>query len=1403
MTENFPLSADQQTLLTVYRQLSEDQQIIVQLFSVTFFGCNRTVLGLCLQKLGIKSPKGKTLTSKGLEPYLETPLRSGLLIEFTSPYKGRLGCHPLFVEIATRIAVQEQRFDAMAAAVIKFLNIPAPTQRNIYEIEKALCGARIYFYRQDFNPIHEYFKSIRPWARHPNIPDELGFYSRLIGNPYDAEWYAKMPQDLRGAVPAYALRQALIALQPPDVSLALLKGHCQKSGYPIDDNGCVALIEMLLTRGEWDEAGRYLSGPHSPELMAALAWLQFLRGENERALETYHNAFTLLRQKSGKRVVYFEQLPGLFWPIALIKSGQPDHLQLAEDCLEFAQTNEERRYHELYSLLRQFLKVLRGDLHEPERIMAAPIDDSGRPLIGLFTAVIQHWTLADAKRIDVDRLAALHERAQNNGYRWLAAESANILLSALGREDAGRLRQEVETFFGSSRHSLLEVFKPRRRWEMALDALAALNPTPAGTGKGMKAVAKTSRLVWWLTFHQGKLSIEPKEQILNPKGDWTKGRAVALKRLKEASSASLGFLTPQDRAVCAHIHKVYEGGVGNAYLVFKPQAILALAGHPLLFWADHPDIHVELVLAGPELHVEKRVGGGFKLRLSPEPEKDQSKIRIIRDTPTRLKVVEFKPEHRKIHDILGKQALEVPASADEKVRQAIAGIAPFLTVVSDLGGKLENIEQVAADGSLRVHLLPYREGLKVAFLIRPFGDTGAYYAPGEGGATVIAEVGGRTVQTLRDLTRERMLVRQAFEVCSTLAHAGKDEGEFVLEDLEQCLEFLLELDAIKLQVQVEWPEGEKFRLTGQAGSRQFQVSIHKNRDWFELDGKLQVNEQQVYEMGQLLDWLESHRGRFMKLEDGQFLALTDEFRRRLEDLRAYCERRGKHLRIHPLAAPAFDGMESEIAEFVVDEHWQEHLKRLRAAQHLQPQLPSGFRAELREYQREGFEWLMRLANWGVGGCLADDMGLGKTLQALAAIVSLAPHGPTLVVAPTSVCMNWEDEAARFAPVLKVKHLGTSDRQRLLDNLQPFDLLLCSYGLLQQESVAKALAGVAFQTIVLDEAQAIKNIATRRSQAAMKLQADFKLITSGTPLENHLGELWNLFRFINPGLLGSLDRFNRCFAGPIERIHDERARQRLRKLIRPFILRRTKAQVLQELPPRTEIVVHVDLSDAETAFYQALRREAVQTIARMDTTGGQKHLQILAEIMKLRRACCDTRLVAPELALPSSKLEAFGDIVDELLDNGHKALVFSQFVDHLQLLKNFLDTKGVSYQYLDGGTSGKDRKQRVEAFQRGEGELFLISLKAGGVGLNLTAADFVVHMDPWWNPAVEDQASDRSYRIGQQRPVTVYRLVTRHTIEEKIVALHAHKRDLARSLLEGADISGKMSAEELLALMSEA
>ena len=434
--------------------------------------------------------------------------------------------------------------------------------------------------------------------------------------------------------------------------------------------------------------------------------------------------------------------------------------------------------------------------------------------------------------------------------------------------------------------------------------------------------------------------------------------------------------------------------------------------------------------------------------------------------------------------------------------------------------------------------------------------------------------------------------------------------------------------------------------------------------------------------------------------------------------------------------------------------------------------------------------------------LTDDFILThNTLQALAILVERAEQGAALVVAPVSVCRNWVKEAMRFAPTLNFQIFGEGERKSAVENLGKYDVLVTSYNLLQLEE--ELFTTRKFATIVLDEAQAIKNRHTKRSKTVMNLQGDFRLITTGTPIENHLGELWNLFNFINPGLLGNHDFFNEKFAAPIEKTKDETARRTLQKLIKPFVLRRRKNQVLDDLPAKTEIVLTVEMSPEERAFYEAIRREALEKIESQDGEAKDKRFRILAELTRLRLACCHPKLVNENVPLGSSKLELFGETLEELLENKHKALVFSQFVKHLQIVKNYLDEKEISYQYLDGSTPPHVRQERIDEFQRGTGDVFLISLKAGGTGLNLTAADYVIHLDPWWNPAVEDQATDRVHRIGQQRPVTVYRLVTENTVEEKILKLHDTKRDLADSLLDGTDTSGKLSADDLLALIAEA
>jgi superfamily II DNA or RNA helicase len=451
------------------------------------------------------------------------------------------------------------------------------------------------------------------------------------------------------------------------------------------------------------------------------------------------------------------------------------------------------------------------------------------------------------------------------------------------------------------------------------------------------------------------------------------------------------------------------------------------------------------------------------------------------------------------------------------------------------------------------------------------------------------------------------------------------------------------------------------------------------------------------------------------------------------------------------------------------------------------ELPADLACELRPYQRTGVDWLGFLAGAGLGGVLADDMGLGKTVQTLAAL-----PGRTLVVCPRSVVHNWADEIAAFRPALSVATYHGAGRA-----IDPAaDVTLTTYGTLRQD--ADALAQVAWDAVVLDEAQAIKNPESQTAAAARALPGRFRLALTGTPIENRLDELWSLLDFCNPGLLGGRGDFKRELGDPAAS-GDDAALARLRERIGPFVLRRLKRDVLPDLPPRTDSVLHVELDAGERAVYDAVRAATRDDVARL-LAGGGSVLAALEALLRLRQAACHAALVPGQRAERSSKLDRLVAVVEEAAADGHKSLVFSQWTSALDLIGPALEETGIGFIRLDGST--RDRRAVVEAFQDPAGPpVMLISLKAGGTGLNLTAADHVFLFDPWWNPATEDQAADRAHRIGQDRPVNVYRLVADDTVEERILALQQRKRALADAALDGGAAAGGLTRDDLMALLA--
>ncbi len=1392
-----PAEQERQALFKAFQLLQNPDKAVVKLLAINWMPLNKTQISTALRK---------TLGSSGLKSIDYNKLRKLKLLNSGRDWNGEhLRCNSLIYELVARHCILENTFNLYA----DLAHLAAPLQKSyqpqgknefIFRTEDELIReTRLGMYWRDDAYIAALYRMLEKnrysyfQASIQSFLDPTPIFAMVCSNPFDTEWFSGLPDGIRvKALPA-TLSLLMEDWRCDEQALSLLLKDCASANAP--HTWIAQAAVTLICRGDWETADALLANSSVNSTQLGLrGMLTLLQGNTEASIKLFQEGLALLRREQGSIKGLFPSFIGLFYLYALYQRNTPGDMEDASKLMVHGMDNVHfRSGFELLGwvpMMELAEKAILPKVHEQLKFT------SHQPwsfLMGLL--VLARYEPGKALTAYLPDMKRYFDRVKANGFDWLAAEmSAFIAKTDPAAVDHQNQMVEFETRMGCK--LLLHRIQREELWERALKAISNTASKPKIT---KEKIPVETRLAWYVTpdyEHSVGYKVEVKEQTRNAKGGWSKGKAVSFKRLRENSTDITGLIEQDARA----INHISIDRWNNTYQLSE-RGWLALAGHTNLFWKDS-GVALELVTAEPELRV-KKIPESEQVHISfwPELTEDQ-KVVITKDGLTRLKAIELKPEHHRLASIIGN-GLEAPLLAQERILASLSSVSSLVTIHSDIGGtELSAAETVESDPRPRIQLVPEEEGLRIALLVRPFGEQGSYHAPGSGGAGLIAEIGGKRMQTLRDLEQEKKLADEVLSLCPSLLDKVEEtqSWQWLAQDAETSLEILLELHDIGDKALVEWPQGEKYKIMGQAGLSRFSIKVQQHRDWFSLSGELKLDNGEIINMQRLLELTAGSRGKFIRLDENRFLALTESFRKRLDDLRSYSDKHGKDQRLNALALPVMEEIAEEVGEFKGDAAWRKQVDRLRQAEQFVPKLPSTLQAELRDYQQEGFEWLSRLSAWGVGACLADDMGLGKTLQAIAVILTRAGEGPTLVIAPTSVCFNWQNELDRFAPTLNVRVLGSGDRQQLIDSLQPLDLLICSYGLLQQETVGELLASVKFRTIVLDEAQAIKNPATKRSQQAMALQGEFKLITTGTPVENHLGELWNLMRFVNPGLLGSLESFNRRFAGPIERNQDRDVRHRLKKLIQPFILRRTKSQVLDELPPRTEIELQVELSEQEMTFYEALRRNLVDELAAADTPIEDKRFKVLAAITKLRRACCNPQLVAPGLGLTSSKLELFGEVLDELLQNRHKALVFSQFVDHLSIIRAHLDEKGINYQYLDGQTPAPERKKRVEAFQAGQGDVFLISLKAGGVGLNLTAADYVIHMDPWWNPAVEDQASDRAHRIGQQRPVTVYRLVTKGTIEEQIVSLHRQKRDLADSLLEGGEISGKIGAEDLLQLM---
>lgn len=941
-------------------------------------------------------------------------------------------------------------------------------------------------------------------------------------------------------------------------------------------------------------------------------------------------------------------------------------------------------------------------------------------------------------------------------------------------------KQHLTECFGGA--PMLTSMRVKQPWELVLESLFD-SEAAGGNAAGGKEVMARGVYV----FKRYSETVEVREQKRLKSGAWGKGRLLSMSAYLNGEFE----MDELDQSILMSAKPLYSFPRLHAIIP------LLVGTTDRLYQDSYYDLEpVSVVEEKPFISIDKGKDG---ITIQTNVSKaclDRKVVYVFDEATMTLTYYPMDPKEQKyLQQLVALGTL--PLEAEPLLQKVLPTISKKVEIHTDFIEGADNLKEETGSAVLCVRIVKQGQEFCATILAKPLADGKTYCAPGVGDKVIFDERDGERYKVKRKKKAEKDNYALLLEAVDYIDDGDKDNVLMLSpEEVIELMEYIHENPDVAY---IEWPEGENMRLAvAQPGS--WNISMKKKAGWFDLEGDVQIDDDTVMNIAELLDVVSESRSRFVRLSDDRYLAMTDSLRKQLQRLAALASTSRGKTKIPAVGAALLGEALSGELDIKHPKAIDDLRKKIRQSAKLQPAVPDTLNATLRDYQYDGFQWMVRLDSWGAGACLADDMGLGKTIQAISFMLDKSEDGALLIVAPASVVPNWRNELNRFAPSLNVVVLNTEpDRAAAIADADAGTVILTTYGLLntQEEQLVEKEWGC----ICLDEAHTIKNRDTKTSAVCMKLQSKHRIILTGTPLQNHLGELWNLFQFINPGLLGTYEMFQKKFITPIEAGGNEERRQQLRRIIQPFMLRRTKQEVATELPDKEDIKLYVELSEDEMGVYEVIRRRAKDELEMLEQTGQKVNMNTLAEITRLRMAACAAQLAEKKWKGECSKLDAFASLVQDLNQNGHRALVFSQFTSFLGMAAKRLDDAGIPYFYLDGSTPMAKREKMVKDFQKGKNNVFLISLKAGGLGLNLTGANYVIHLDPWWNPAIEQQATDRAHRIGQKEKVTVYHLVSQNTIEEKILRLHEQKRDLADSLLDGTNNSHKITASQLLEMLS--
>ncbi len=917
-----------------------------------------------------------------------------------------------------------------------------------------------------------------------------------------------------------------------------------------------------------------------------------------------------------------------------------------------------------------------------------------------------------------------------------------------------------------------------------------------------KAVEKDERLIYVL--EPNEMRVSPFLQKKNEKGEWD----PSIKRIWKGKSRDIPECATDDDF---RILKTLPAG----QVSFRNgDGLLPFVGCDHIYlmpkWGKQLR-QVTVKIEHPYLIVDKEEDGHFhiysNLKLSELNEPTNAFVRAI--DSTHFNVVKVRDHEREVYKVM-LQMDSIPLEGESRLRQSLLRLDGVTKIYSQLIHEDDAFE--IADSRLVIRLFPNTNvgaTWRLEMVIIPFAGSAYVATPAEGQSLSILNDGERLRLIKRnfELEKRHLFTFERFCQDSAIIYEDEDVSDVTsallsLENVLEIISWAKENDGMAV---VELMEGCKFNVREKLTPADLQLDmVQSARGWIDMNGSLVSHDTKI----ELVDLMRKFRngiGKYIRVDGDNYVEVSDSLRQLISRLRLYNDNLEKQITIPELALASlgseFDAVLSQSNSQISDIR-----ERIINSQLVGYPVPSALNGELKGYQIDGYRWMMRTLSWSGGVCLADDMGLGKTIQTIAVMLQKYQDGPILVVAPTSVVLNWYHELTKFAPSLQAIVLNQIvQKAKSIEEMKPGMVMIASYGMMLTQ--ISNLEKIEWGMIVLDEAHAIKNYNTKAFKSAIKLNGKNRVVLTGTPIQNHFSDIWSLFHFSNPGLLGSQKSFSEKVKFNRERDEnwaDDVAKE-INEIVRPFILRRTKKDVLDELPGIEDVVLDVMLTKEEYAIYDSTRQAVKKEFQEDDkfalerdlSAVGAHKIAVFAMLTKLRELTCSPSLLVQGWKERSSKEIAFLDLLQEIDLEENRVLVFSQFTGFLGRIKNILEEEGIEYLYLDGATPMKERAKLIDNFQSGSTPVFLISLKAGGVGLNLTAANYVVHLDPWWNPAIEQQATDRAYRIGQDQKVTVFHFIAKGTIEEKMLELQHRKKNVSDVLLSGTDTSSLMTKEDII------